>query len=210
MVIETKPYAGILGSGVAIQEHLRQNLCKCVPALPLGPRWWGNVTTMDNSSPRMALKLVESSASPSLRAFCARCGAPPAERTPGQAGWRESRVCAHCGLGLILRTPLTVARDSPFLVVDRSLSVSAVSRQAETLLGVSEQRAVGLPIGRLLVAADSPEELTATLNDAILGGVRPQGLRCWIGEDCGEPLQVLTAPCGPPPGALLLFNPTLG
>jgi hypothetical protein len=163
---------------------------------------------MDNSSPRMALKLVGTLPSSSLHAFCARCGAPPAARAPGQSAWRESRVCAHCGLGLILRTPLTVARDSPFLVIDRALSVSALSRRAEDLLRISEQRAVGLTIARLLVAVEAPQALSDLLHDAVLGGGSSEGVRCWVGEDCGEPLLVRVGPCGPPPGALLVLEPS--
>jgi hypothetical protein len=155
----------------------------------------------------MALKLVDPPTAPSLSAFCARCGAPPAPRAPGQSTWRESRVCGHCGLGLVLRTPVAVARDSPFVVVDRALGVSAVSRVAELRLGMSEQCAVGLPIGRLLAPAEKPEEFTALLADAILGGGSAQAVRCWIGEDCGEPLLVRVGPCGPPPGALIVLDP---
>jgi PAS fold len=163
--------------------------------------------TMDQHSPRMALKLLDSLPTSALHSFCARCGAPPVPRTLGQSAWRESRVCAHCGLGLMLRTPLTVARDSPFLVVDRALNVSAVSRRAEDLVGISEQQAVGQAIGRLLVPAEKPEEFSALLHDAVLGGGASQGVRCWIGEDCGEPLGVRVGPCGPPPGALVVLDP---
>ncbi len=162
---------------------------------------------MNHSSPRMALKLLDSAPSSALHTFCARCGAPPPPRAPGGGAWRESRVCAHCGLGLVLRTPLAVARDSPFLVVDRALNVSAVSRRAESLVGVSERRAVGLGIGRLLVPTEKPDEFAELLHDAVLGGGASQGVRCWIGEDCGEPLGVRVGPCGPPPGALIVLDP---
>lgn len=155
----------------------------------------------------MALKLIDSSQSPALRAFCARCGATPAPRGPGQRGWRESRVCAACGLGLVLHTPLVVARDSPFLVVDRALNVSAVSRRAEDLLGVSEARAVGLAVGRLLLATEPPEDFAALLHDAVLGGGASQGVHCRVGSDGGEPLAVRVGPCGPPPGALIVLDP---
>jgi PAS fold len=107
----------------------------------------------------------------------------------------------------VLRTPLTVARDSPLLVIDRALDVSAVSARAEELLGIAEPRAVGQPIGELLVASEQPEQLTASLRDAVLGGGASLSLRCTTSP---ETLAVRVGPCGPPPGALLLLNPASG
>ena len=165
---------------------------------------------MLHSSPRMALKLLDPSPPSSLHAFCARCGAPPA-RNPAQSALRESRVCAHCGLGLVLRTPLAVDRDSPFLVVDRALEVSAVARSAESMLGLDERHALGLAVGALLRCALGSEEFAALLRDAVLGGGNPEGVDCWLNdEQHGEPLRVRVGPCGPPPGALLVFDPTAG
>jgi len=89
-------------------------------------------------SGRPALALVPDTLpepSPSVW-FCSHCGSQhgTAEDEP------DSRVCGDCGLGVLLQTRSDVApRDGgAFLVLDRSLSVCAVSEAAERLLATME------------------------------------------------------------------------
>src|SRR3977135_974863 len=64
--------------------------------------------------------------------FCSHCGIRP---QPGSAT-SPTRVCASCGLGLLLQCADDVAPgpSDPFIVLDHTLSVCAVSAAAERLL----------------------------------------------------------------------------
>jgi len=70
-------------------------------------------------------------------AFCGHCGARP-EHFPGTDA--HSRVCQECQLGLLLETSADVAPalGDPFVVINGSLVVCALSENAEQLLGVGE------------------------------------------------------------------------
>lgn len=139
--------------------------------------------------------------------FCGHCGLSPTDsetETP-------SRVCANCGMGLMLQAPADVApsADDPFLVVDSSLTICALSRVAEKLLGVAETDAVHRHVGEFLVPADAEaptsENLSALVAWAARGEspstsvvVRPAnifGVRYWA----------RVGPCGPPQAALLVL-----
>ena len=93
-----------------------------------------------HSTQRPALRLVgdSSAAIVGWSWFCGRCAAPaPSAKPPAP----DARVCTACGLGLLLesrRDLAPTARDA-FLVIDSTLLVQAVSRHAETLLGVTEE-----------------------------------------------------------------------
>ncbi len=143
-----------------------------------------------------------------LVSFCGHCGLRP----DPLAGPPASRVCGHCGLGLVLQAQdgLAPRRDEPFLIVDTSLSVCAMSAAAEELFGIDETDAVNKHIADFLVPADanapSAENLLALLVD-IAGGsgearttvVRPRqeyGVRFWA----------RIGPCGSPRAALLVLS----
>jgi hypothetical protein len=140
--------------------------------------------------------------------FCGHCGRPP-EATDAQPA---SRVCRRCGLGLVLQAPKGVAPNAaePFLVVDSRLTVCAVSRKAEDLLGVPETRAVNRHIGEFLLPAAAeatgPEDLLAQLvtaatsdEDADTVVVRPVG-------EFGVRYRARIGPCGPPRAALIVLG----
>jgi PAS domain-containing protein len=140
--------------------------------------------------------------------FCGHCGRPP---EPGDAQ-PASRVCRRCGLGLVLQAPKGIAPNAaePFLVVDSRLSVCAVSRKAEDLLGVPETRAVNRHIGEFLLPAAAeatgPEDLLAQLvtaatseEDADTVVVRPVG-------EFGVRYRARIGPCGPPRAALIVLG----
>ena len=143
-----------------------------------------------------------------LVSFCGHCGHRPHPLTAPPA----SRVCAHCGLGLVLQARVDVAprHDQPFLVVDTSLSVCAVSAAAEALFAIAETDAVNQHIADFLVPADgnaaSVENLLTLLVEVAAGWrevcttvVRPRQEYCvrfWA----------RIGPCGSPRAALLVLS----
>ena len=138
--------------------------------------------------------------------FCGHCGLEP-------AGPQPSRVCGLCGLGLVLRAPPDVApRDGePFLVIDSTLSVCAVSAGAEELLGIDETTAVNHHIADFLVPADanarSSDNLLALLVEAASGGGEPRTAIVRPRTEFGVRFRVRIGPCGPPHAALLVLSP---
>jgi PAS domain-containing protein len=143
-----------------------------------------------------------------LAAFCGHCGRPPAEGEEPTA----TRVCRRCGLGLVLQAPraLVPQANEPFLVVDSRLTVCAVSRRAEDLLGLPETEAVNRHVAEFLTTAqaDTPttENLLAQLvvaatsdEDAHTVIVRPTG-------EFGVRYRARIGPCGPPRAALVVLG----
>ena len=143
-----------------------------------------------------------------LVSFCGHCGAPPA---PGVKA-SGSRVCGHCGLGLVLQAPSDVAPqgDEPFLVIDSTLSVCAVSARAEHLLGTDETLAVNQHVADFLVPADanapSAENLLVLLVDAASGSGEPRTAVVRPRSEFGVRFRARIGPCGPPHAALLVLT----
>jgi hypothetical protein len=137
-------------------------------------------------------------------AFCSHCARTPEAEPP-------PRVCPTCGMGVILRTHADAApsANDPFLVIDSSLTVSAMSRKAEQLLGTCEVDAVNRHVGEYLVAADvepSPEQnLGAALAWAARGDEGSRNLAVRPANTFGVRWSAVVAPCGPPNGALLVL-----
>lgn len=156
---------------------------------------------------RSKFKIVDSPGeSRAVKIFCGHCGRPPKE----PSAVSRSRVCETCGMGLLLQAESSVAPapSDPFLVVDRTLAICAVSRQAERLLSIIETDVVNRHISDVLVPADAgtaAEDLATALIFAARGEnptgnavVRPAnafGVRYWarIGQ------------CGPAPAALVVL-----
>jgi len=140
-----------------------------------------------------------------LVSFCGHCGLTP-------AGAQPSRVCGHCELGLVLQAPSDVApRDGePFLVIDSTLSVCAVSSGAEALLGMDETQAVNQHIADFLVPADanapSSDNLLALLVAAASGGGESRTAVVRPRTEFGVRFRVRIGPCGPPHAALLVLS----
>lgn len=157
---------------------------------------------------RPALRLVETASAQEVEWswFCGRCaapsGAPPAP---------NSRVCTSCGFGLLLESradSIPSDRDA-FLVIDSSLLVQGVSREAEALLGVTEEDAVDRPVQELLVPADAEAQGPSRFASAIaevMGADDSVGtfVRPW--NTFGVRMRVKIAPCGPPRAALLIID----
>jgi hypothetical protein len=140
--------------------------------------------------------------------FCSYCGARP----PDGETISPTRVCAGCGLGLLLQCAQDAAPKpgDAFLVLDHTLSVCAVSAAAERLLATREMDAVNAPIGSLLAPADAEGNGGAGLGAAIIwasrgdGGVSRTVVR--PANTFGVRLSARIAGCGPPRAALLVFE----
>jgi len=142
-----------------------------------------------------------------LVSFCGHCGMPPAAHI--ETG---SRVCGHCGLGLVLQASSDIVprSDEPFLVIDSTLSVCAVSARAEALLDTDETRAVNRHVADFLVPADanapSAENLLVLLVDAASGSGEPRTTVVRPRQEFGVRFRARIGPCGPPHAALLVLT----
>ena len=160
-----------------------------------------------NGRPALALVRPLAPDVPEVR-FCSHCGVRP---QPGET-IRPTRVCASCGLGLLLQCAETVAPKpgDAFLVLDHTLSVCAVSAAAERLLATAEIEAVNLPVGSLLVPAEAEGNGGAGLAAAIIWAARGDGgvTRTVVrpADTFGVRLSARIAGCGPPRAALLVFE----
>jgi PAS domain-containing protein len=122
-----------------------------------------------------------------------------------------SRVCPTCGMGVLLQAPQDAAPSpsDPFLVVDDKLTVCALSRQAERLLGVSETEAVNRHVGELLVPGDTEssagESLAAVLTWAARGEAPLRNIVVRPTNTFGVRFWARVGTCGPPNAALLVL-----
>jgi hypothetical protein len=140
--------------------------------------------------------------------FCGHCGSEPA----ASAALSPTRVCAACGLGLILQCRANVAPPAggAFIVIDDSLSVCAVSDAAERLLATLETDAVNQPVTRLLVPADAEARgdanLAASISWAARGNDAVHRTAVRPANTFGVRMTARIAACGPPRAALLVFE----
>ncbi len=143
--------------------------------------------------------------------FCSYCGYPP------RRGWhqREGRVCVHCGLGVVLGAPPSAAPrpNDMFVIADPQLTVHAISRAAETVLGVHEPEAVGAGLAEFLVSeAEDPDhvQLAPLIARAMTGELlsEPVALRTVGGPEIA--LEARISSCGPPVAGLLILAPRAG
>ena len=166
---------------------------------------------------RPALRLVAAPelepAAPSVP-FCSHCGTRPFVSSRLRATDRAavSRVCGACGFGLILEAAEDIAPHAgdAFLVLDRALSVCAVSRGAERLLAAFEPDAVNRHVSDLLIPADAEEGGGESLSVAVAWAARGDGgTRTTVvrpANTFGIRLTARIAPCGPPRAALLVLD----
>lgn len=141
--------------------------------------------------------------------FCGHCGTRPSAAGPPAT---NARVCESCGLGLLLEA---VADEAPeaggaFLVLDRSLSVCAVSRQAEKLLATTETEAVNRHVTELVVPADSESpsgsNLAAAVSAATRGADESRSVFVRPANLFGVRVRARIVHCGPRQAALLVFD----
>jgi PAS domain-containing protein len=159
-------------------------------------------------SARPLLRLVPDAAAPSPEVrFCGHCGAPPP--TPMAA---RSRVCALCGLGVVIAAAQDLAPDpgGSFLIVDRQLKLCGLSRGAERLLGVDEPSAVHRHISDFLEPADAEAGAGDQLVQGIVataGGFAPiQRLVLRPAGEYGVRYAARIGSCGPPEAALVVVE----
>jgi len=142
--------------------------------------------------------------------FCSRCGATAAEPEVQGVPFGFDRVCARCGMGIMLSAPRQALPGSgaAFVVVTREGRISAVSEAAEPLVG-TEPGLLGMPIASTLTSAEGDDRLgrqlaraagagrevgQATLTPVLQAGDNPTRLSARI------------ANCGPPRAALLVLE----
>lgn len=159
---------------------------------------------------RPSLRLVPDPVEPAPQVqFCGHCGETPP--TPMAA---RSRVCALCGLGVLIQAAQDLAPDpgGSFLIVDRRLKLCGLSRGAERLLAVVEPAAVHRHIGEFLEPADAEAGPNDALVQAITmtaaaGGALPaQGLVVRPAGEYGVRYAARVGSCGPPAGALIVLD----
>lgn len=142
------------------------------------------------------------------KSFCGHCGRSPEEGNDPHA---VSRVCASCGMGLILQAPLesVPSADDPFLVVDGSLTICALSRVAEKLLNVAETDAVNRHLGEFLVQADAEAPTSENLGALVAWAARGESPSSSVvvrpANTFGVRYWARVGPCGPPQAALLVL-----
>jgi hypothetical protein len=135
-------------------------------------------------------------------AFCSHCA---------RAADTESRVCDSCGLGIVLHALESVAPGpgEAFLVVEATLSVGAVSRDAERFLGTSEADSVNRPLDELIVGADS-EAGGPSLATSVMWAARGDGevrqVTIRPANTFGVRCRARIGPCGPPSAALVVLE----
>lgn len=156
---------------------------------------------------RQHLRLLRTPAEarPAEISFCSHCGSQP-------SGELATRVCEDCGLGLLLQTQADAApqRGAPFIVVDATLSICAVSNAAEKLLATLEIDAVNRHVTELLVPADAEAQDGVSLAAAITWAARGDDVAHAVtvrpANTFGVRLHACIAACGPPRAALVVFN----
>jgi hypothetical protein len=138
--------------------------------------------------------------------FCSHCGEQPP--TPMAA---RSRVCALCGLGVVIGAAQDVAPHpgESFFIVDRMLKLCALSREAERLLGVEEPEAVHRHVAEFLEPADAEAQerdaLVAGIVEAAGGFAAPRLMVVRPTGEYGVRYAARLASCGPPLGALIVL-----
>ena len=161
---------------------------------------------------RTALKLVEGGLDTAVKWqwFCGHCAAPAPN---GAAPPPTARVCVSCGLGLLLEAREDAVPDSrdAFLVVDSRLLIQAMSREAQALLGVTEEDSVDTPVAELLVPADAEAQGRTGFAAAIAQAADGQDpdtasavVRPW--NTFGVRMRTRIATCGPPRAALIVLD----
>jgi len=142
------------------------------------------------------------------KTFCGHCGRSPEDHDGPQAG---ARVCSKCGMGLMLQAPAKIAPKTtdPFMVIDGSLTICALSREAEKLLAISETDAVNRHVGEFLVPGDAEtsrgENLATLLAFAARGEANDANVVVRPANTFGVRYWARVGPCGPPNAALLVL-----
>jgi hypothetical protein len=109
------------------------------------------------------------------------------------------------------REDVVPASRDAFLVVDSSLLVQAMSREAQSLLGMTEEMAINKPVAELLVPADAEAQGRTGFAASIAMAADGQDLdvaRCIVRpwNTFGVRMRARVATCGPPRAALIVLD----
>ena len=137
--------------------------------------------------------------------FCGHCGQPP----PSSAAAR-SRVCALCGLGVVITAAQDLAprTGESFIIIDAQLKLCGLSRGAERVLEVDEPDAVHRHICDFLEPADAEAGQGDELLQSIItaGFTAPRTLVVRPAGEYGVRFAARVGACGPPAGALIVLS----
>lgn len=125
----------------------------------------------------------------------------------------RSRVCALCGLGVVVsaRADLAPRKGEAFVIVDRQLKLCGLSRGAERLLAVDEPEAVHRHVSDFLEPADAEagsgdELLQGIVASAAMGLTAPHSIVVRPTGEYGVRYAARVGSCGPPEGALIVLG----
>jgi hypothetical protein len=122
----------------------------------------------------------------------------------------RSRVCALCGLGVVITASQDLApkKGESFIIVDRQLKLCGLSRGAERVLEVDEPGAVHRHICDFLEPADAEAGQGDELLQSIItsGFVAPRTLIVRPAGEYGVRYAARVGACGPPAGALIVLS----
>lgn len=162
---------------------------------------------MSHSRPLLRLVPPPSVAEAPDVLFCGHCAAPP----PTELAAR-SRVCAVCGLGVVISAAESVVPEpgAPFAIVDGTLTLCALSQAAEQLLGVDEPDAVNRHVADFLESAEAEADgAEAFLRSIISVASGQSGAHTVVVRPAGEfgvRYAARIARCGPPAAALVVLS----
>jgi PAS domain-containing protein len=137
--------------------------------------------------------------------FCGHCG-----RTP-RASLRapHARVCESCFVGVLLEAETAALPGAaPFMVVDSTLRILAVSEAAEGLLRVYEQDATGRLVTEFLLQSDADadaEHFAVAISAAAADVVPIRYANIRLRQQRGVSARLRIATCVSPRAALVVF-----
>lgn len=144
--------------------------------------------------------------------FCSRCGEPAEEPPQDEEGPSRTRVCAVCGMGMLLscaREALPGA-GAAFVIATVEATVSAVSEAAEPVFG-PEQTVLGRPLNDLLGSPMGEDRLLRTVTQAATRAREPQVMPVRGLTPNADGLGMMAArisTCGRPRAALITVEPS--
>ena len=143
--------------------------------------------------------------------FCSRCGEPGRDLPRGDNPPLQGRVCAACGMGVLLRCSRDAAPGQmPFLIVKSDLRIVAISQTAEYAFGeealILETKVTDLlssPLGEVRFGRTVAQAATRNREPAVIP-VRPVAPAAGL----AGMLAARIATCGPPRAALVMVEPS--
>ncbi len=142
--------------------------------------------------------------------FCSRCG-QPAEEPPGRFD-RQRRVCAHCGMGMLLSCSREAlpGEAAAFAIVTFELAISAISDAGEKVFG-KEDALVGSHLLDTLTSPLGDDALERHVGQAAQRPFDPLVMPVRLaGDNAGKvgTMAARIATCEPPRAALVTVEPS--